>query len=51
MEMEPNRRVEGGVVVQHHAEATVGSVEHEEGTWQDDVTIDSSESLHRSSVL
>ena len=34
---------EESVVVLRHQEAKVGSVKHEEGTWQDDVAVDSSE--------
>ena len=51
MEVRPDHRAEEIEVVQHHQEARVGSVEHEEETWQDDVVVDLSESLHPSGVL
>ena len=43
MEVRPDHRVEESVVVLRHQEAKVGSVKHEEGTWQDDVAVGSSE--------
>ena len=43
MEVRPDHRVEGSVVVLRHQEAKVGSVKHEEGTWRGDVTVGSSE--------
>ena len=49
--MRPDHRPEEIEVVQHHQEARVGSVEHEEETWQDDVVVDLSESIHPLGVL
>ena len=51
MRVRPDHRVEEIEVVQHHQGAKVGSVEHEEETWQDDVVVDSSESPHPLGVL
>ena len=51
MEARPDHRVEGSVVVLRHQEAKAGSVMREVGTWQDDVAVGLSASLHPSNVL
>ena len=43
MKVRPDHRVEEKVVVRHHWVSKVESVEHEEGTGQDDVVVYSSE--------